>query len=144
MSFQEKTRWVGLAVNLIVWGWYFTQVLALIRAGIGGEEARFAGLGLTIAVIVASTVIWIVAATAIALHRPGEANARLDERERAITRKAGASAYTLLSLGLVIAIGGNYTGWSQFVTVNAVLLAFIVAECARHLLEIVAFRRGVA
>jgi len=144
MSFQEKTRWVGLAVNLVVWSWYFTQVVTLLRAGIADEPARFAGLGLMITVVVASTVIWVVAATAIALHRPSEADTHLDERERAIARKAGASAYTLLSLGLVLAIGGSYTGWSHFVTVNAVLFAFILAECARHVLEIVDFRRGVA
>lgn len=144
MSFHEKSRWIGLFANLLVWGWYFTQVFAVLRADVPAEAERFAGIGLTVVVIIWTVIIQVVATSAIAIHRPYEANAAPDERERAIARHAGARAYTLLSLGLVVAIGGSYTGWSLFATVNAVLFAFIIAECARYVIEIAAFRRGLA
>lgn len=139
MTFHEKTRWLSLGADLLVWSWYFSQVYQALATRTA-DESRF--FWLMVGVIIATVVILVAGIIAIAIHRPSEADVALDERDRAITRKAGASAYTLLSLGLVLVIGGSFTGWDKFVTINALLLAFIVAELSRYAIEIIGYRRG--
>ena len=38
MSFQEKSRWIALTANLIVWGWYFVTVAGLLATGMPDER----------------------------------------------------------------------------------------------------------
>ena len=91
--------------------------------------------------IIALTVIHIVAHIVVAILKPSEARSEMDERERAIARNAGAIAYHVLAFGIVVAIGTTLFCWTAFVAVNAVLLAFILAETVRYGLEIIAYRR---
>jgi hypothetical protein len=141
MTFQEKSRWIALTANLIAWGWYFLTIARLLAAGVPDERGL---LALMAPVFVAVTVINVVGHVFVAVLKPGEAKTGLDEREQAIARRAAAIAYTVLCLGIVVALGSTLYYWSAFVAVNAVMLAFIVAECARYGVEIAAFRRGFA
>jgi hypothetical protein len=50
----------------------------------------------------------------------------------------------VLCFGIVVAMGTTLYYWTAFVAVNAVMFAFIVAECVRYGLEIAAYRRGFA
>ncbi|MCA1749769.1 MAG: hypothetical protein ABR601_03610 [Parasphingopyxis sp.] len=141
MTFHEKSRWIALAANLLVWGWYFVIVVRALGAGYPDEPYL---LGAIIGVIVAMTVIHVVLHVAVAVWNPAEARSEMDERDRAISNRAGARAFDLLSLGLVIALGASLYHWNTFVAINAVLFAFILADTARYALEIVAYRRGLA
>lgn len=133
MSFHEKTRILSLLVTLLVWGAYFASIARDLAAGAMPESWWLWRL---VPVIIVSTIVMTVSATALALWRPAEAEAGLDERERQISHQAGATAYTLLSFGLVIVIGGSLTGWSLFVTINALLFAFVLTECIRYAIEL--------
>lgn len=141
MTFHEKSRWIGLAANLLVWGWYFVIVVRALGAGYPDEPYL---LGAVIGVIVAMIVIHVVLHVAVAVWNPAEARSEMDERERAISNRAGARAFDVLSLGLAIALGASLYHWNTFVAINAVLFAFILADTARYALEIVAYRRGLA
>jgi hypothetical protein len=139
MTFHEKSRWIALLANLAVWGWYFITIARALAAG--APDAR--GLiALAIPVTIVITIIHIVAHAAVAIAKPSEARTDLDERERAIARRATAAAYHVLSVGIVMALAASLYYWTAFVAVNAVLLAFIVAESVRYLIEIVSYRRG--
>ena len=141
MTFHEKSRWIALTANLLVWGWYFVLVVRALGAGYPDEPYL---LGAIIGVIIAMTVIHVVLHAAVAIWRPSEARAELDERERAISDRAGARAFDLLAFGLVVALGASLYHWNTFVAINAVLFAFILADTARYAMEIVAYRRGFA
>lgn len=141
MTFHEKSRWIALAANIVIWGWYFVIVLRALGAGYPDEPYL---LGAIVGVIVAMVVIHVVLHTAIAIWRPSEARSEMDERDRAISDRAGARALDILSLGLVIALGAGLYHWNTFVTINAVLFAFILADTTRYAMEIVAYRRGFA
>ena len=141
MSFREKTLWVALLSNIAVWGWYFSRVGALGGAGLPESAEPFL-LGMIVPVIIAITVIHVAAISVIAILEPREADAPLDERERAIKHRATASAYEILSVGLVLIIGGSLFFWNTYLVVNAILLLFIVAESIRYGMEILALRRG--
>lgn len=141
MTFQEKSRWIALTANLIAWGWYFVTVARLLATGVPDERGL---LAMMVPVFVAITIINIVGHIIVAVLKPSEATSELDEREKAIARYAAAVGYNVLCFGIVIALGSTLYYWTAFVAVNAVMLAFIVAECTRYCVEITAFRRGFA
>jgi len=141
MTFREKTRWSALIADLLIWAWYFNRVAGVLPGG-PAEEMDF--LWLAAGTTIATVVIHVAAIVAFAVHRPREAGAGPDERDREIERNAGSIAHTLLAIGLVNVIVGSYFGWSKFETVNAVLAVFVLAEIARYAIEIVAYRRMAA
>jgi len=141
MTFQEKSRWIALTANLLAWGWYFVTVARLLASGVPDERAM---LALMVPVFVVVTLLHIVGHVVVAVLKPSEAKTTLDEREMAIARRAAAIGYNILCVGIVVAMGATLYYWTAFVAVNAVMLAFILAECVRYGVEITAFRRGYA
>jgi hypothetical protein len=145
MTFNEKSRWIALGANLLVWGWYFVTVVRILagdlQAPIGDERGL---LGLMVPVIIAITIIHIVGHVIVAALKPSEARTERDEREKAIARNAAAIGYSVLCFGIVIAMGATLYYWTALVAVNAVMFAFIVAECVRYGVEIATYRRGLA
>lgn len=141
MTFHEKSRWIALCANLLVWGWYFVTLSRALAAGAPDVPWMIA---MTIPVIIALTVIHVVAHIVVALLKPSEAEAPMDEREKDIARRAQAQAYNLLAVGIFIAIGSTLYYWNTLIAVNAVLFAFILAETVRYALEIAAYRRMAA
>ena len=140
MSFQEKSRWIALLANLVAWGWYFLT-LARLPAGLDDERGL---LGLMVPVFIAVAIINIVGHMIVAVLKPSEARSELDEREKAIARHAAAVGYTVLCVGIAVAMGATLWFWTALYAVNAVMFAFILAECVRYGVEIAAFRRGFA
>jgi hypothetical protein len=140
MSFQEKSRWIALTANLIAWGWYFLT-LSRLPAGLPDERGL---LGLMVPIFVAVAIINIVGHIIVAVLKPSEARSGLDEREKAIASRAAAIGYTVLCVGIAVALGATLWFWTVFYAVNAVMFAFILAECVRYGIEIAAFRRGFA
>jgi hypothetical protein len=138
MTFREKTRWVALIVDLAIWAWYFSYVLAALPDG-PAQESEF--LWLAVQATIVTVIIHVAAIVVLAVHRPKEAEAGPDERERQIELSAGSIAHTLLAIGIVNVIIGSYAGLSKFATVNAILAVFILAELVRYVLEIIAYRR---
>lgn len=141
MTFQEKSRWIALTANLVAWGWYFVTVARLLAIGVPDERGL---LGLMVPVVLAVTIITVVGHVVVAVLKPSEAKSTLDEREAAIARRAAAIGYNVLCVGIVVAMGTTLYYWTAFVAVNAVMLAFILAESVRYAIEITAFRRGFA
>ena len=139
MSFREKTRWAALIVDLLIWAWYFSRVAEVLPDG-PADEMDF--LWLAAGTTIATIVVHVAVLVALAIARPKEAGAGLDEREQAIERRAGSAAYTLLAIGLVNVVVASFFGWSKFMTVNAVIAVFVLAELFRYVTEILAFRRA--
>ena len=141
MTFREKTRWAALVIDLAIWAWYFNRVAEALPDGPADEMQFF---WLAVGATVATIVIHVGAQILFAVQAPKEAGAAMDERERAIERRAGSAAYTLLAIGLVNVLIASYFGWSKFMTVNGVLAVFVLAELFRYAYEIAAYRRAGA
>lgn len=139
MSFQEKSRWAGLAANLLIWGWYFIDAFQAWHDGSFSGRGSFGGI---VGAIILSVVVQVALTTAMAIHRPNEAEAALDERDRQISRRGSATAYSLLSFGMVLVIGAAYLAIDYLTAINLLLLVFITVECVRYVIEISAYRRG--
>ena len=145
MTFHEKSRWIALGANVVIWGWYFVTLGRILSGDIAARIGDERGLlGLMVPVIVAITIVNIVGHIIVAALKPKEAKTELDEREKAIARHATAIGYNVLCVGIVFAMATTFYYWTAFVAVNAVMLAFIVAECVRYGFEILAYRRGYA
>ena len=140
MTFQEKSRWIALTANLLAWGWYLFT-LTRLPSGLADERGL---LGLMVPVFIVVIIINIVGHVIVAVLKPSEAGTELDERETAISRHASAVGYVVLSAGIALALGTTLWFWTAWVAVNAVMAAFILAECVRYGVEIAAFRRGFA
>jgi hypothetical protein len=138
MTFHEKSRWIALGANLIVWSWYFVTVARALRAGF--PDAPYF-MAMMIPVIIALAIIHIVGHTIAALMNPKEASADTDERERAVGQRAAVWGYHLLCVGIFLVVGGSLFWWNTFLVVNGILFAFIIAECVRYAIEIAAYRR---
>ncbi|MFN7176640.1 MAG: hypothetical protein ACK4MX_07085 [Thermaurantiacus sp.] len=140
MSFRERTLWVALLGNVLVWGGYFVWLAN--RVARGGLEA-IPHPTFLIGVVVWLIIYSILAAGLVQVLARREAQAidrTLDEREQVIAWRAGATAYTLLSVFTLLIIGGLFTGWPSRVAINALLLAFVLAESLRYTLELRALR----
>ena len=141
MTFHEKTRWVSLFANLIIWGWYFVSFLSDWSRGLATGQNAFGGMVLA---VIGCVVIQVVAVTVLAIHRPGEANLALDERERAIGQRASAIAYSVLGFGIVVIVIAAYLAIDYLLAMNLLMLWFIGVECLRYAVEILSYRRGIA
>lgn len=141
MTFHEKSRWIGLVAILMVWTWYFVTIARAVGAGYPDQPYLMA---LMIPAVIAFTVIHAVGHAVIAVMKPKEANAAMDERERAIAARATIWGYNLLSFGIFLVITGSFFWWNSFVIVNALMFAFVLADSARYVAEIVLYRRASA
>jgi hypothetical protein len=139
MAFREKIAWVTLATMVVAYGVYFGMLASTARAGpprVVHMLAWFAGV--TIAQVIVIAIV--TAMLAILAHR--EANARADERDRAIARRAGNIAYYVLMVGMILV--GVVMPFSEpsWKIINAALGALVIAEATRYVLVILSYRRG--
>ncbi|HEX7657034.1 MAG TPA: hypothetical protein VF404_08545 [Sphingomonas sp.] len=139
MAFKEKLAWVTLGSMLIAYGAYFAKLASAARAGappMMNMLIWFAGI--TIAQVIAIAIVTAV----LAILAQREANAPADERDRAIARRAGNSAYYVLMVGVILV--GVVMPFSEpaWKIINAALLSLVVAEAVRYILIILSYRRG--
>ncbi|HEY0624062.1 hypothetical protein [Sphingomonas sp.] len=140
MAFREKVAWSAFLTTLLIWGAYFAVVVAEVGAPAHGMKMVWLFVAATIAQAVlmgTATAIW-------AIRAPDEANARPDERDQAVSRRASGIAYLVLVLSVVAVIVGLHLGLHGSGTVFALIGAFILGEAARFGAQAIGYRRGAA
>ncbi len=139
MAFREKMALLTLGTMLIAYGVYF---------GLVGPAADFGRNRLIDviwsfgAVAVAHAAAMIVGSIAIAVTATKEAQARADERDRAIARRGSTIGYYVLLVGMILV--GVVMPFSEpsWKIVNSALLAVVVAEVVRDAVILLSYRRG--
>lgn len=133
MAFREKTAWISLISIAAIYGAYFVSIIRRQDAGhVGGL------LGYVVALVVVQTALKV----AVAIQRPRDAQAQLDERERLIELKATHLAYSAISMALACAcLFGAFEPPILFNT-NALLFILVMVELMRSGCQIVQYRRG--
>src|SRR3546814_14062614 len=86
-------------------------------------------------------VVAIVSAV-LAIRGRREAQAKPDERDRAIARRGASAAYFVLMVGMILVGVVMPFGDPRWKITNAALLALVIAEATRYILVIVSYRRG--
>jgi uncharacterized membrane protein len=137
LSFQEKSLWLTLAANILVYAYYFWRVLA-----IGDDDP--ARLGALFGAIVVLLVVLLVAGhVALAIHaRPARADQK-DERDRRIALHGTRIGYYVLTTGVGATLGVASMSLGTFWTAHAALLSLVLAEISKCAAQLVYYRRGV-
>lgn len=148
MSFHEKSIWAMLSANILVYGWYFyNMVQVAMAAPIDEKPIAIAVIASHIVItIVALIIISIVSHIVIALHaltKDGEVDDSEDERDRLIKLRGESKSAPILALGVVITIAMILFGNEAFVTANMLLASLILSETVAGVFKILDYRRGV-
>ena len=136
MSVRYKSALLSLASLVLIYGWYFTSWIADRYSGShGAEPARL--MGTVLAVI----VIQVVGTILIAATAPDRWGV-MDERERGFDRRATGVGYYVLIVGALAAAATSHAGAHPHDMADAILLAVVVAECARQAMFLLSHHRA--
>ena len=140
MGFQEKTAWAMSFILIVTSTLYYSWVFRL-SAELGEIAPPF--LPFVIGYVVLITIAAIIASIAIAISKPSEAEASLDEREKLIQFKGEAwsgRAMGFLVLCALVDYGLNGDGNRLF---HAIFATLILGQIAEYGIQIFFYRRGV-
>ena len=139
-SFQEKSTWISLAIILVVFTGYFSQVFNGLLSDTLSKADTF---GLFIAAVVTVIVLEIVLHIVIAVLDVKDAGHSGDERDRLFAMKAGnISGWVLGAAVLMIAINVFVSEPSSIWVANLLLLAVYVSQVVSYVLQLFYYRRG--
>ena len=136
MSFRYKSALLSLVSLALIYGWYFAAWTADRRFGVHGDES--ARLVVTVVTVV---LVQIVGTIMIALTS-GDRWGSLDERERGFDRRATSVGYYILIVGALIAAATLHIGAQPHDMADAILLAVVMAECARQTVFLISHHRA--
>ena len=140
MAYREKLAWVMMIVMTAPGFWYFNRIDFLSGPGGQTPAPNFAIIiGYVALVIIAA----IIGSILIAISKPSEADAVLDEREHRILDKAARWGGYVLSTSVFVGLlqyGLNDDGNRLFHIVFGCLMISQIAEFA---FQIFLYRRGV-
>lgn len=139
MSEREQFSWVWLGALTLFYGGFFV-VISVLEAS--GEVELFTRLGLLTAAAAGSGIVIGISALVARFRRePGELVA-LDERDRAIQRRARSIAYGVLLVGMILVgcvMPFEATPWE---IVQGTIFVIVVAEIVSCGVVITSYRRG--
>lgn len=137
MSFREKAAWIVVLTYLAGYGYYFWVVAgAMAAAPIQGIPFMDLLLKLIVLLVIVQVFLTIV----VAVVRPKDAKAPIDEREKLISLKATRNAFHVVMIGTICTCTAIALGAPAFYTVNALLLSIILAELTRYSGHILYYR----
>ena len=142
MSFREIGAWISLASIVVVFGFYFAEVGAAVRAGPVDPQA-FLGQFVGSVVILVLVQIGLGVVAAIATRASQRDQTSRDERERLIELKSTRAALAIIQIGTVLGATAISLGAPAFVTANSLAFALVLSELVRLGAQIVYFRVGV-
>lgn len=140
LSFEEKSTWVSLAIILIVFTGYFSQVYDGLLSGTL-DKAAVSGLffGAVITVVILEIVLHIV----IAAFSHKDADQPRDERDRLFTMKAGNISGWVLGIAVLMIAAHTFIQELDSIWVaNLLLFAVFVSQVTSYALQIAYYRRG--
>lgn len=139
MAFREKIAWLTLATMLVAYIVYF----GFVGPAVGFGERRMLDIVWSFGPVAAAHGIAVIAgAILIAVSARKEAEARADERDRAIARRGATIGYYVLILGMIVVGGIMPFSEPPWKIVNAALLAIVLAEIVNNAVVLLSYRRG--
>ena len=140
MPFQEKSAWV-MSVSLILGGAYYFGIVKTITAEIGQLAPPI--LPTVVLYTVILVVISIVGHIAISILTPREADAPLDEREKAIFQRASHLSGYLLGAGVLLSLGVYLFSYSGDALFYGVFASLMISQLAEYVFRILFYRVSV-
>jgi putative copper export protein len=139
MTFKGKVTAVMLVALVIVYGWYFVQVLLEASTTPVEDIAYQAGLLVVVVVLVVLSVIGISVLAALARR---EAQEDEDERDRLIEMRGDQVGGYLLAIGALVALALAMLEFQYFWIANTILAGLVLSEIGKAIVMLSAYRRG--
>jgi hypothetical protein len=138
MSFREKSAWVSAVGLVVVYGAYFWIVWS---AALNGEAETLHYGGLLIQSIVLLIAFQVVPLIAIAVWKPKDAQAAIDEREYLIDLKATNIAFYVAATGALVMCVRAQMEQPAFYVTNGLFFTVVLAQLVKSVSQIVLYRR---
>lgn len=139
MSFREKIHWVSFASLAVAFGWYFITYPWSI---VDRPEGAWAVAGMLVPVTIVIIGSMSIAATALAIRAPKEAQLKEDERETTIHLRGTHAAYYPLVLGVWGNLFAIFYHISAAGRLNLLIATVVIAELVRVGAQLYYYRRG--
>lgn len=137
MAFQEKSAWV-MSVSLVLGGIYYFGVVKTITTEIGQLAPPI--LPTLVLYTIILIVIAVVGHIAIAILAPKEANAPLDEREKAIFHRASHLSGYLFGGGVLLSLSVYLYTYSGDALFYGVFASLMISQLAEYVFRILFYR----
>jgi uncharacterized membrane protein (DUF485 family) len=140
MAFQEKSAWI-MAVALLVGAVLYFGVVGVMSSSMGRLAPPVVPVVAVYSAILA--IVAIVGHAVVAALAPKEANARLDERERAVHARAGQRSGVVFGFGVVASLGVYLWSYDGNLLFYCVFASLMLSQLVEYALQIVMYRTSV-
>jgi hypothetical protein len=140
MTFQEKSVLINV-VALVIGAIAYAALVIPLATGVPVDEVAYQPL--MIVAVVLLTVIVVIGHVVVAVARPAEASAGMDEREKLIGWRGQTVGGYVLAVGVFTAICLAMAEVPWFWIANVLAAMWVLAEVVAGLVKLALFRRGV-
>ena len=149
MAFREQGAWVTLLAMIVVYGWYFLDLVGAVNsqpvAGIEYQTRLYTMIGVLVALIIVGQVgIGIYAANSVekGLELIDDIASEADERDKLISTRGDALGGYVVATGAAAAMFEVMAGWQGFWVAHTLLAGLVLSEMAKSVWMLIAYRRG--
>jgi uncharacterized membrane protein len=139
MAYREKTAWLTLTCMVIAYAVYFGWVILVDH---GADPSPLAMLWWFGSVTGVQAIVVIIGSILLAVQARRDAQARPDERDRAIARRGASIGYYVLMVGMILVGVVMPFEDSRWAIINTALLALVAAEAVKYAIVVASYRRG--
>ena len=140
MTFQEKSILINVTA-LVIGAIAYAALVIPLAAGVPVDEVAYQPL--MIVGVVLLTVIVVAGHVVVAVARPAEASAGMDEREKLIGWRGQSAGGYVLAVGVFVAICLAMVEVPWFWIANVLAAMWVLAEVVAGLVKLALFRRGI-
>ena len=140
MAFRETSAWI-MSGALLLCGAFYGLVVVGASMGIGRIAPPFPPV--VVLAVILLIIISVVGHTVAAILNPKDANARSDEREKAIANRAGHLSGMTLGFGVVASLCVYLFCYDGFLLFHSVAASLFVAQLTEYATQIVLYRTSL-
>ena len=150
MSFQEKNIAVSLVSFILILGFYLLRLFSMLQIGelIAADLFRLWGITIVLAIIftIIATILTHIISAIIQAIKTGEQEPEIedfaDERDKLIDLRGTKIAYTVSSLGVLVAMLTFVLGQPPLIMFALLIFFGLFAQIIGDISRLVLYRRG--
>ncbi len=151
MSYRERSIWLSLAVMLVIWLRYFSDIFGLHQSQLLTVDRVHS---LLLKVVILTIVAQVVVQTIVAIIDHKDANKDEDERDKVIALYGQRNAYHILIIGVFAAIFQIIVPTlfdrpqlllslpDEYLLLHVIIVSAVVAEVVNASTQLFYYRRG--
>ena len=147
MSYEEKSTWINLAIQVGLGIWYTSRIWSKAQTA---SVTDISYVGDLVTLVVATVILTVAVTIVVSIVLAGRAAItgdtmdidRTDERDKTIGRLAGNIGGIVLAVAMVVPLGLAVFEFDHFWIVHAMLAGFFLSELVAGGVKVFRYRRG--